>query len=1251
MSVLDPCAADVMELGDEQLRLLIIRLCEAELRSEGQSVASILAGGDQNARDGGIDLHIDSTASVTPWIPRLPLGIQVKAETMAASAIRREMRPHGTLRASISDIGNSGGSYIIACGTDDCTHEMIKERRSAMRAAADGFDEDQLVLDFYDADRLARWAASHPSVALWLTGSSGRSSKGWTGHSRWATHDRDISDEYLVDDIPRASFERSSEVISVGDALGAVRSILAKPNKVVRLVGLSGMGKTRFAQALFEEQEVEGTSPLNPALAVYGDAGAAPEVTPDAIANQLAARRGRAVLVVDNCPAALHRRLVPIVRQTGSNVSLLTIDFDIGDDFPEHTETLHLFPAGDNLIEQLLRQRAPTLSHKDRSRIAEFSGGNTRIALALATSSDVSGLAKLRDRQIMDRLFLTDRRAPDEALRRVARVSSLVYAFEMAPEETADETPHLAALAEVSEAVFQDKFAELLERGLAQQRGSQRAVLPQGLAARLADEGLDRTREEALWKHLVAESPVRLKRSFSRRLGLLHTNAQAIRIAERLIADAEQIDGGPDDNPDAWHVVEHVAPVAPKAALEFIARKFDRRSPNLSWWARSRDHRLLLALAHDAGNFEQAATLLGRLANAERSKDQGTANRKAFQSLFQIARSGTEAPPAKRFELVRRLLSSPDELDVSLGLDAVEASLRVKTSAIGSASSFGARVMSGGWSPSTDDEISDWFREALTLAFGAVGKRQDIRPLISASLGQMLSIAPLADLAISTLRDQSATAFWRDGWFAVCRAISKLLRNGEVVDSQIRDLEHCMRPKSVEDLFEAWVLGEPNKWQSPDGNRRESWDGFFENSLALGHQVSNAPFARRLVTKLTLENSQARAYSLGIGIGERASDPRAVWTEFKEAISLSGNPARLAVLLRGYFSAVFIRNPELVDAWIDEIEADPQLITLLAPIQLALRPIDRKGGERLLSALERAYSSSFEYLSELQFGRLSETIPDDVLSNILKSLSDGDRSRGPRIAIDVLYMRFHGSEISDDSSLIEAGRYLLLNQDLNQAKGRDHTVAEIARRCLTGPAGWDCSKRLLDALLKEIRDGFAVPECQEMVGVILSLHPKPALDQIFRARRTIHRSNLGWLLGGVDSDDGPEVRPIALVDDKTLMEWVLVDPKHRTSFVASHVSYFQMADGQMDWSPIARELMEIPGCELSALRAFESRFAVGSWTGSASSRFYRRMALASSLAQSPNAFVRDWATAAIVHLKEWIESTERRERGAGERFE
>ena len=72
-------------------------------------------------------------------------------------------------------------------------------------------------------------------------------------------------------------------------------------------MGLSGVGKTRFVQALFEEDV--GSDALDQKLAVYADAGRSLNPPPAVVLNRLISSKKQAILIVDNCSPTLHREL------------------------------------------------------------------------------------------------------------------------------------------------------------------------------------------------------------------------------------------------------------------------------------------------------------------------------------------------------------------------------------------------------------------------------------------------------------------------------------------------------------------------------------------------------------------------------------------------------------------------------------------------------------------------------------------------------------------------------------------------------------------------------------------------------------------------------------------------------------------------------------------------------------------------------------------------------------------------------
>src|SRR4051794_29357140 len=100
--------ADIAILDDEDLRTLVGRLCEAEVRTRGLPASSVTWGGDQDAADGGIDVRValPPDTAISGFVPRPATGFQVKKPDMPRSAIKEEMRPRGTIRPVIKDLAD-----------------------------------------------------------------------------------------------------------------------------------------------------------------------------------------------------------------------------------------------------------------------------------------------------------------------------------------------------------------------------------------------------------------------------------------------------------------------------------------------------------------------------------------------------------------------------------------------------------------------------------------------------------------------------------------------------------------------------------------------------------------------------------------------------------------------------------------------------------------------------------------------------------------------------------------------------------------------------------------------------------------------------------------------------------------------------------------------------------------------------------------------------------------------------------------
>ncbi|HEY3700067.1 MAG TPA: hypothetical protein VGK97_12080, partial [Spongiibacteraceae bacterium] len=370
---------DIALLDDAELRTLIGLLCEADYRQAGLPITGITWGGNQDARDGGLDVSVRGNITPPPnsFIPRGTTGFQVKKPDMPPQKIADEMRPDGVLREVIKELIQQNGAYVIVSSKASTTHSALNNRNKAMREAVkDQPDHLNLQLNFLDRGLIAAWVRNHPSLILRVRHKIGRPLKGWHAYENWAKSPGGTEEEYLLDEGLRLHDRTTSgsEGMAVQDGLAKLQALLTAPGGCVRLAGLSGVGKTRLVQALFDPRVNQAS--LNPTEVFYTDMSEGPVPDPAGMAEQLIAGRTRAILIVDNCPPELHNQLARVCSGAHSTISLLTVEYDVRDDLPNETSAFRLEPASEEIIKKLIGKRFSHIAQVDAQTIAKFSGGN-----------------------------------------------------------------------------------------------------------------------------------------------------------------------------------------------------------------------------------------------------------------------------------------------------------------------------------------------------------------------------------------------------------------------------------------------------------------------------------------------------------------------------------------------------------------------------------------------------------------------------------------------------------------------------------------------------------------------------------------------------------------------------------------------------------------------------------------------------------------------------------------------------------
>ena len=1248
---------DVAALSDGDLRELVARLSIAGLAEANLPPTPVTWGGDQRAPDGGIDVRVQlpSGAKQPARFPRVATGFQVKATKMGPREIQREMCPNGLLRPSIRDLIRSRGSYIIAT-SDSAADDEYKKRVAAMKAAvAMEAGHEQAEFDYYDARRLADWTNQHPGVVAWARTRLGRPLQGWQPYGQWVHTRGGKAQPFVPDEKHRLIDPHDPEhKFSLTEGLIHVRQVLHAGGSSVRLTGLSGVGKTRFAQALFEAEAAP--DPLPSELAVYTDTSHSPNPTPLAVLDELLASGRRAILVVDNCASQLHSQLTARCKAS-DRVSLFTIEYDIREDLPNETNVFQLESGSPELIEKVIEQQFPHISQVNVATITRFADGNSRVAIALANTMDRNdSLSGLSDRELFERLFWLGKEVQHE-LMTAAQACALVYSFD--GEDLDGELAQLAALTDESVTALYRRVADLEHRGLAQRRGVWRAVLPHAVANTLASQALASIPYALIARHLV-HGQDRLLRSFSRRLGYLHTSEKAVAIVRTWLS----VDGILGDlarlTPLLVEVLVNVAPVDPEGALEAIERAIEGAgaaaflAPDNA--ARTRIVRLVRSIAYEPKYFGRCIDVLMAFALAEAPDNNMDATRDVISSLFSLYLSGTHASTEQRAGWVKMALRSSDPEVAAIGRKCLSSALECYHFSSHYGFEFGARARDYGWSP-VGREAQAWFATFIALAvdegLGDTAPANATLDVLASHFRSLWAVAGMVD-ALEKAATPLLEAGWEKGWLAIRQTIRfDAAGLPEEVQVRLRNLEERAKPKTLVGRVKAIVLnGHSAGVDFADGEDASTgYERAERAARELGELVAQDADAFASLLPLIVSNNQGRQWMFGAGLAAGSDSIDASWSALVTAFEAIPEEQRNVQVLRGFVRGVFEQDKATFERLLDAAMQRASLAKWVPVLQLSA-PLDDNGCARLLASMDNPSVPAwvFQYLS---LGRATEELGDDTLAQLLQRLSI--KPGGLDVAIDVLSMHIFDNPRPVGLRVAEVARALLTSAPLSQNNHRmDHELGRLVEYFLKGAESETVARELLAAVRKGLENyTLSKYNLTETLAALFKVQPQAALE----------------ILVGDEADEGStyirrrafaggrRTSALANIPMEALLEWCRAGAPERWAHVAPLLPAFSPETDESGprWSEAVLTLIQHAPRPIDVAASLVSLIEPMSWSGSRAEAIRQRLPLLDELARVLGAKHADQIVIWRGQIMKTMEREERREleehRASNERFE
>ncbi|QQP97960.1 hypothetical protein [Lysobacter enzymogenes] len=1201
--------SQIAQLNDEQARELLARLCRAELANLGLE-AAVTWSGDQRAADGGVDVRVE--AMPVRELP-LPLGrsvavVQVKAENFGPKKIWKEMVIKGALRPAIAELAQHGGIYLIASTRDKSADPGVRSRQATMhKVLTEHGLADQVFFRYLGRRAIADWVERHPSVCLWVRKQVAAPLDGWRGYGAWAHRETDERASFDLGKEPRIFCPGDSESVSDLQALGAIRRDL-RAGKAVRLVGLSGVGKTRLAQALFDPQIPTEPPALPSNWAVYTDAGDGPVPTPQAMLKALGAYDHPAVLIVDNCGQTTHAALVECKHEFAPSLGLLTIEYDIQDGIPEDTRCYHMEGVSAETLRSLLRDRYPQLSDNDLSTVVAASEGNARVAFALASTAEhTQDLASLNDRELFQRLFDQKAGGGDELLR-CAQAASLLYSFDGESLEVGSEMTVLAEFAGVTPQVFFRHMATIKGRGLLQARGRMRALLPPAVSNRLASQALEETPLGLIKKCLVEDASDRVAASFVHRLSYLHTSPQA----QALVASWQSPGGRYADLATMSHQefrgFVRAAAVVPEGALSVI----ERFTAQEAIGARGDEHldeliSLCRWIAYDPALFHRSTTVLWALIQRAALVELGgklRTNRMA--SLFQVWLSGSHAGAEQRAKVIDGLLGSDRTPDWSLGAELLSTALKTSYLRREFFDRFGARKRDYGWRPSSRDELRMWHAVFLDLVarWGlADGERgRQVRKAILDNLEGLLT----EEATAGSVTKIALTFRGMDGWSQAWVEARRLSRD-PMLSQEVRvfaeALEQALGPA---DLYEevAARFHSDRDWHWEYASEVDDYDEQVrraaERCEELGRLLAAGDRERLkgLLPSLLIEGNHEVAEALGRGLG-RAHPNLGAFIDDVERHLRSANPNTVSIrFLYGVVETWAEANPGPLAVWLDRLAIDEQLAPYFPELQ-AHTSLDKPSVARVLRSLAVGRTPVVRYAA-MAWNSLGEQTKAADWAAIVSAIADKGED-GVRTGILLLQHLARCAHVRDGTERLVLARYMkgfLLHRpwpDLVVHLGMlENRVERILKFCVAQLPSFEELADLLPLVV-----GFRAEEplyprstMGSFIAPILQKYPYATLTALQGLQRWSVET-IGEILRA-ERDTALEGQGRPAISDDALFDWCAADMVGRLPLT---MQIGDLAPPQTNSPSLFQRLFEISNDKASFFALFRERGLEGDGRG------------------------------------------------------
>lgn len=994
-------AQDVERLSDIELTDLLNRLIGLECEKH-QLVANHHVNLKITIPDGGEDGRVQWTGGpdFTKRLPTRLVLFQVKKSTtpvkLAEEVIDEKTKQ---IKPRIKEVLSAGGSYLVFCG-QSVEKKGIDARIDAIHKSLQkhGMEIDKSRISFVDANQGRDWANQYVAAVTFVIAKAGRhplaGTDVWEGKAKYSDH----SDIYVRGDDRRDASETE------------LRSFLCGKERVARVYGMAGLGKTRM---VIESSRPDIAFPHLRGI-LFADANQSASLP--AFMKQCRATGTSGCIVVDNCDPDLHDLLQKEAEHADSKIRLLTIGSEAANVLKKIPQ-IELLPVQASVIKQQLTNICPSLPANDIDFIVDqLAEGFPQMAVLLANArlNEEPDIRKIVGKTLVTRLLGLDTTSSPQAL--LILNACAIFAQLGFSDEKSDEYKAIAEFEGIDPELFYATLKPFMVKGVVNQKGRYVEIRPRPLAWRLAADWWASCSPDKAKRLAELELPEAMVNALCERVRMLDGVKECVELTEGLCShsgpfgQAELLNS--EMGSKLFRAFSEVNPSACTTAINFAFRDWsqgdlhDRFGPgrrNIVW--------ALERLCFWETHFSEAGRFLLRLAATE-NEDWSNNATGVLSGFFAALLSGTQAGPKLRLDLARYALQSPDEKVQLVGVKCLGKALESRhfTRMAGSEQQ-GSQPPMQDWRPKIWQEIYDYWDAAideLAIARTFTTTRNAAIREVTNHLRGLFSRGRFATFEKAMTCVADADAELVPEILDALRTIERHdLANVPQSNAQsIKEWQDRLTPSRPEERLVAVVVQAP--WDHEECANGDFVDVSAEKAIALGNALALTPHLLAKHISDLLFGEQRQTYAFAEAVGKTTANPCRL-----ASVTLKRYTAKKSELWNASFLAGFVAGVASRDK-VDQLPLEEFLTSLVVNksyLPLAIPALISAGlnSSRLKLLYEPIEAEHLDarQIRGLSSGRATKNIETYSLVHFCLRCS----AKGAAFtwaAIDVLFMHCHG---------------------------------------------------------------------------------------------------------------------------------------------------------------------------------------------------------------------------------------------------